>query len=613
MKVPCKSFIFFFTLLQNIQTVFSQNLPTDTITKQKHTKHNDPSFEEFSLDRNLLLTNKSFSSNKVRDDFTSVSGYTFKQIGQSIRTFIGSVATNAAGDRILIFAPGGFDEVGSPPASKVFQLKSDTNCANENQTRSEEKCWIQIGQTLEVDMVEDHKYGRSVSMNDDGDRIVIGAIGEIGGMKVKAFMLTTDSSVCENGQDECWMQLGDSIDGEQDENKFGWPLAMSGDGDSIIVGAPAPYFHTGAYAEVYKLHTGSTNCGEMIDCWKMVGEKITLEGKMWDMAVSMNQAGDTLIVGLTQPQEAMVFRLSNSSCESNVDECWKQLGQSIDKGNPDSNPSTSTRTGHAVAMNGAGDRIIVGSPFRDSGTKHSGEARVFQLSNVGCDPGFDECWEQLGQRIVGEKIYDKFGYAVTMNKEGDLVAISAPYTDVNELKNVGEVKVFTLGSTACKSGTSCWKLVGKKTVRESDRSRGGYSMAMSSSGMTIVTGDGEDVKPGNGQINPNGQVRVHDLNPRPFSCTDSPKRFILNNKKRRCKWLNQNSGKFLSKRCSKKGVSSHCPKTCAVCGKYICKDSEVSFQLNNAKTCNWVSDNIGRCGSKAIKETCRDTCGYCDE
>ena len=77
----------------------------------------------------------------------------------------------------------------------------------------------------------------------------------------------------------------------------------------------------------------------------------------------------------------------------------------------------------SVAMNAAGDTVIIGAPYNDGNGNSSGHARVFTLT--------DGVWVQVGADIDGETAGDQSGYSVAMNAVGDTVIIGARSNDGN--------------------------------------------------------------------------------------------------------------------------------------------------------------------------------------
>ena len=75
-------------------------------------------------------------------------------------------------------------------------------------------------------------------------------------------------------------------------------------------------------------------------------------------------------------------------------------------------------SGWSVAMNAAGDTVIIGAPYNDGNGDNAGHARVFTLT--------DGVWVQVGADIDGETADDQSGWSVAMNAAGDTVIIGAP-------------------------------------------------------------------------------------------------------------------------------------------------------------------------------------------
>ena len=107
----------------------------------------------------------------------------------------------------------------------------------------------------------------------------------------------------------------------------------------------------------------------------------------------------------------------------------------------------------------------------------------------------------------------------------------------------------------------------------------------------------------------------------PTACSDSILKLVLpwNKKRKFCSWMGRNP-KRTKGRCNRENVRVHCPLTCDVCDEYACKDSTFHFKIKGMKktrTCNWVKRNPGkllvRCQKTGIYQTCRETCGFCNQ
>ena len=86
--------------------------------------------------------------------------------------------------------------------------------------------------------------------------------------------------------------------------------------------------------------------------------------------------------------------------------------------------------GFSVDLNNDGTQLIVGNPAIDksNGTDTS--------LNTETD------WNQKGSNIDGETMNDQSGYSVSLNYDGSIVAIGAPYNDGMNGANSGHVRVY---------------------------------------------------------------------------------------------------------------------------------------------------------------------------
>ena len=91
--------------------------------------------------------------------------------------------------------------------------------------------WRQLGYDI-VGEAPGDESGWSVAISSDGERVIVGAPYNKGngsnGGHARVY----------GWKDSDWRQLGNDIDGEAAGDESGWSVAISGDGDRVIVGAP---------------------------------------------------------------------------------------------------------------------------------------------------------------------------------------------------------------------------------------------------------------------------------------------------------------------------------------------------------------------------------------
>jgi hypothetical protein len=148
--------------------------------------------------------------------------------------------------------------------------------------------------------------------------------------------------------------------------------------------------------------------------------------------------------------------------------------------------------GYSVAMSRDGNRIAIGAPYNDGSFNDSGHVRVYTWSGT--------AWTQLGDDINGEALFDQSGYSVAMSRDGARIAIGAPYNNGNGADS-GHVRVYTWSGTA-------WEKTGLDIDGEAAGDESGYSVAMSEDGRRIAIGARRNDENGNDS----GHVRVYTWN-----------------------------------------------------------------------------------------------------
>ena len=150
-----------------------------------------------------------------------------------------SVDINHAGDRIVISAINSEPDSSNTHNTGLIQVYGFIN--NE---------WEQLGSDI-YGLSSGDGLGESVSINGVGDRIVAGASyaddGAVNAGQVMVFDYNTSL-------DE-WVQVGDTIIGECNNDRSGKAVAISDNGTRVIVGAPYNEYYTG-HARVYEAIPG---------------------------------------------------------------------------------------------------------------------------------------------------------------------------------------------------------------------------------------------------------------------------------------------------------------------------------------------------------------------
>ena len=261
---------------------------------------------------------------------------------------------------------------------------------------------------------------------------------------------------------------------------------------------------------------GSTDFGQVkLFCWNGPNDIWnnwgTLNGyannDSFGHSISLNQDGSRLAVGAPYADPSSLSDAGEVRIYCHNGSQYVQLGTQ-----PISGEVANDRVGYSLAINGDGNRVIVGAPF--SATS-KGKAMVYEYNSS------SNTWIKLGQNISGENDGDRFGWSVSINNAGNRVVIGAPYSSPEGKKYIGQTYVYCWNA-------SSWVLLGSPIQGENNRldptvsypdvyyagcDQAGYAVSMNCLGDRIAIGAYENDSV-NMDKNPRtqanaGQVRIY--------------------------------------------------------------------------------------------------------
>jgi len=315
--------------------------------------------------------------------------------------------------------------------------------------------WVQLGDDIDGEAEQDHS-GFSVDLSSDGSRVAIGAPGN------DMFGESSGHVRVYEWSGSSWVQLGQDLDGHAPYDNFGSALAISANGSRMAVGALG-FDGIGGDAgavRIYEWATGTTS-------WVQLGP--TINGEVaHDFSgsfVAISSDGSRVAIGAagnddngTDSGHVRVFHWDDPS--------WIQLGQDID------GPGNYSG-GHIMALSPDGTRLVIGAPLYSGIDGESGHVRVFDWN--------DPSWVQLGQDLYGEADFDHFGTRVAISSDGSRFAAGAPGNDNANGNNSGRVRVFLWDDPS-------WVQYGQDLDGEAEDDRSGISLAFASGGSLLAVG-----------------------------------------------------------------------------------------------------------------------------
>ena len=359
----------------------------------------------------------------------------------SLDEFGTSVALSADGNTALVGAPRDNENVG---AVWVF-------------TRSGETWSRQGGKLTGTGEIEGGWFGDRVALSADGNTALIGGPQDHHNVGA-AWVFTRSGST--------WTQQGAKLTGAGEttgEGFFGESVALSGNGETALIGGPRDNNDAGAAWVFTRSGSTWTQQGS-----KLTGKEETAQGN-FGTSVALSEDGNTALIGAgliggIGTSEAAAWAFTRSG------ETWTQQGVKL-------TGTGEVGEGHfglGVALSAKGETALIGGPWDNS---YAGAAWVFTRSG--------STWSQQGAKLTGtgQTGGGQLGYSVALSADGNTAVVGGPYDNGWQ----GAAWVFTRsGETWSQQGG---KLTGAGEVGEGQF---GTSVALSADGNTALIGGPRD-------------------------------------------------------------------------------------------------------------------------
>ncbi len=245
--------------------------------------------------------------------------------------------------------------------------------------------WIQTKLTVSDGADWDY-FGGEVAISSDGNTIVIGASGDDdnGDSSGAAYVF------CQTGSD--WIQTKKltAANGAK-MDRFGWSVTISSNGSTIVVGA-----YGGSSAYVFS-RAGSD--------WNQTAEFKSTEGEVFGCSVAISSDSSTIVVGAefgknngSPGGSAYVFSRAGSD--------WNQTAKLAA-----ADGARGASFGYRVAVSSDGNTVVAGA---------YGARSAYVFNRAGSD------WNQAAKLMpIGETAGGMFGASVAVSSEGSTIAVGA--------------------------------------------------------------------------------------------------------------------------------------------------------------------------------------------
>lgn len=288
--------------------------------------------------------------------------------------------------------------------------------------------WQQRGLSINGEHAGEHA-GYSLSLSSDGTTVAIGAINNnnvgIDAGSVRIFSWSGNS----NG----WLQKGTPINGKAAGDYSGASVSISGDGKVVAIGSPLND-DAGTDAGHVRMHAWNGSA------WVQKGANIdgAGAGDHFGTTVSLSTDGNIVAVGGplndhngTDAGHMRIYAWDGSA--------WVQKGSDIN------GKAAGDHFGWSVSISADGSSVSSGAPMNnDSGTA-AGHVSVYTWDG--------NAWTPKGSSIGGKNAGDFSGTSVSLNSDGNVLAVGAPLNNDSGMR-AGSVRLYSMLSATRLSNTA---------------------------------------------------------------------------------------------------------------------------------------------------------------
>ena len=295
--------------------------------------------------------------------------------------------------------------------------------------------WTQRGADI-FGAVRGDEFGAAVAISADGNTVAATSTRHNSGYG-HARVFTWSGTT--------WNQLGNEIEHNVQHQGFGGSLAMSGDGYNLLLSTRTSWLPNNVtFARAFSW-SGTA--------WVQRGSDLI--GHYQDRyGITMDASGDNIAVGDVNTVRAYSW--------SGTD--WQLRGSQIDG-------EEIYARGGVVRISGNGNFLLIGSPYaKMGGVTERGSIRVYAWSG--------SSWVKRGDTIGGETVFDNFGETVAINTDGTVIAGGSWRNESNR----GSARVYSW------SGTAWIIRGSEINGQGGDQERATYSLSMNSDGSLIAIG-----------------------------------------------------------------------------------------------------------------------------
>ena len=320
-------------------------------------------------------------------------------------------------------------------------------------------------------------FGGSVAISNDGNTVIVGAMGDDNEKGINAGSAYIYTRTDKGWVEEVKLLASDGADGDN----FGMSVSISGDGNTAIVGAHGDDNYRGS-AYIYT---------RTDDGWTEEVKLLASDGVGFDnfgRSVSISSDGNTAIVGARLDYNENDDNAGSAYIYTRTDDGWTEEAKLLA-----SDGTVNDQFGYSVFISGDGNTVIVGAIGDDNekGTNagsayiytRSGDVWIEQAKLIASDGAGDDDfgWSVSTLLEIDSITGDSFGWSLSITDDGNTVIVGTYIDDIHGDR--------TGGAYIYNRSNGTWSQ--KVKLLASDGSNGdmfGSSVAISGDGSTAIVG-----------------------------------------------------------------------------------------------------------------------------
>ena len=324
--------------------------------------------------------------------------------------------------------------------------------------------WKQFGQGIFGENAQD-RFGWSVDLSQDGNFLVVGANENDGETNDVNDNRGHVRIFAYNRNSSEWNQLGQDLVGDFADDQFGKTVAVSRDSKTgLVVAAGAPTLPDNDLPGRVKVFWYDGQQRQ----WTQWGDDLT--GDIWyddfGYEIALSATGTVVAVSCPVCEDETAVGQVRVFQYIGVWNTWEPMGQNINAN------ESQIYFGSSVAISDDGATVVAGA----IGTRNNAGSVVVFKYNTDV-----EKWSQLGQELYGDTEHDWFGYSVALSSSGAILAVGA--NGANGYDKSGYTKVYRY-----RPNNDEWFQIGQSIPGESAGDGFGISVGLSNDGYTLIGG-----------------------------------------------------------------------------------------------------------------------------